>query len=138
MIIRNSYRALLATMLSFGGCSDSSLPMNADLSGQVCAIVASISYNQLTKVITGTGSLTCNGAANLFIKVCLYAKATTGMSWGTPLICRTSSVSSMSVLTAQAEVGGGGVTATDYQTVVEAQVNSVAQPSQTSMVVTAP
>jgi len=138
MIIRKFCRALLAALGTLWGCSDASLPMNTDLSGQVCAIVASISYNQLTKVITGTGALTCNSAADLFIKVCLYAKATTGMSWGAPLICRTSNVSSMSALMAQAEVGGGGVTATDYQTVVEAQVNGVAQPSQTSMVVKAP
>lgn len=138
MTVCKCYRAPLAALLALSGCSEPSLPMNADLSGQACTIVASVSYNQITKVITGTGTLACNGLADLFIKVCLYAKASTGMSWGTALLCRTANVSSMSALTAQAEVAGGGVTATDYQTVVEAQVNGVAQPSRTSMVVTAP
>ena len=138
MTVRKSYSASFAVLVALWGCSEPSPPMNSDLSGQSCAITASVSYNQLTKVITGAGSLTCNRTADLFIKVCLYAKATTGMSWGAPLICRTANASSLSALTAQVEVGGGGVTATDYQTVVEAQVNGVAQPSQTSMVVTAP
>jgi hypothetical protein len=122
----------------FIGCSVPLPPMNTDLAAQSCVIVASISHNQLAKVITSVGSVTCDYMADLVLKVCLYAKAPTEMSWGVPLICRMASASSVLALTAQAEVGLGGATATEYKTVVDVDMNGVAQAPKTSAVVTVP
>jgi len=103
-----------------------------------CSVSATTTYHPLTQVVTGNGTVMCNAAATLTLNVCLYSKGTAETSWGDPLLCNTTAGSDLSALWRDTSVTVLLPTPKDYRTVVEAQVNGVAQPIQFSPSATAP
>lgn len=135
---------LLGLGLSLAACN-SSTPSTGDLAGPGpdaaslgCSPAAQTTYSASSKTVTGSGSLACSVAADLSIRVCLWAKATTDTAWGDPLVCKTQSGSAMLQLSADVAVAVGIGGSKDYRSSVEPQINGASQPAVYSSVVVAP
>lgn len=103
-----------------------------------CTTTATTSLEALAKVVTGTGEIRCGTPAKLSMRVCLYSKALAETSWSDLIGCREVSASGQTSLKGEisTSVAVGG--SRHYRTVVEAQVDGVSQPTQTSATITAP
>lgn len=103
-----------------------------------CTVLASTSFEPTTRVVRGTGTLTCEAAADVSVKVCLYARSAGQTSWGAPLQCSTLEASARTTLSTEVAVALPPGAAKMYRTLVSARVDSVDQPEQASALLTAP
>ena len=140
MITRLYCSGLVGLVTACLGCSSTppTPPPAHDAGPPSCTVSATTTYDAATKVVTGSGSLSCSPMADLSLKVCLYAKLPTEPSWGTPLQCRTSAASGRTALSTEAAVNIGIGGTKEYRTIADARTKSVDQPSQISAVISAP
>lgn len=103
-----------------------------------CTVSATTAFEPVGRIVRGTGTVTCETTADVSLKVCLYSKGTDQTAWGAPIQCLSTAGSARTTLSTEVAISISPGAAKMYRTVVSAQVNSVAQPSQESTSITAP